>query len=939
MTQSQALAIMKTGANIFLTGEPGSGKTHTINKYVAYLRTRGIEPAITASTGIAATHIGGMTIHSWSGIGIKTSLNKYELNKIASTKHIVNRVRRAKVLIIDEVSMLPPAALSMIDAVCREIKQSPKPFGGIQIILVGDFFQLPPVMKTETEPLSRFAYDSPAWEQADLTVCYITEQYRQDDSDLLALLSAIRSNSFEDDHLRHIETRKIEHHAAPSGAPKLFSHNADVDRVNDEILAKLPGELREFSMFSKGPAALASVLKRGCLSPETLYLKIGAAVMFTKNNPKEGFVNGTLGTVENFNKQSGYPIIKTRRGEKIEVLPMDWTIEENRKVRARITQLPLRLAWAITVHKSQGMSLDEAVVDLSGVFEFGQGYVALSRVRRLSGLYLLGWNERAFQVHPEVLAKDAEFRAQSEQVTQTFGKLVGNEIAATHDSSVVLSKTDYILFRECPKNVWYKIHQPDIYYKSELSDFEKHIIETGNEVELVARQLFPDGVMIEGRDEAAQKLTEEYIAKRQATLFQPVFFKDKFMAAVDILQFNEKTNSYAIYEIKASNEADKKRHYYDLAFQVNLLRKCGLKIDVINLMHLNPDYVRDGALDIANLFKSDDVTREINGLCEEVALEMDQALDYLSSEAEPPGSCCCIYKGRSNHCTTFNHSNSHVPKYSVHDISRIGNSKKKLAELIDLGRFHLHEVPEDMELSVHQRNQIDSHVLDRVLINQGEIKKELENLVYPIYFVDYETFPSAIPMFNGFSPYQQIPFQYSLYVLESMGAKLKHFEFLHDKATDPSKAFAESLRKNIGSVGNVIVWNKGFECTINKHIAERVPEAADFIADLNSRVYDLMDIFTKQHYVHKDFKGSVSIKKVLPVLAPELSYKELAIQEGGTAASSWLKLVSPVIAIRQPAEKQSYINKAQLKKDMLEYCKMDTLAMVRILEELQKVIE
>ena len=448
MKQTQALSILKTGANIFMTGEPGSGKTHTINEYVAYLRARSIEPAITASTGIAATHIGGMTIHSWSGMGIKTNLDKYDLNKISSSKHIAKRVRRAKVLIIDEVSMLPPKTLSMVDAICREIKQSSEPFGGIQVVWVGDFFQLPPVIKkvavnnTPTtlieEPSCRFAYDSPAWERANPIVCYLTEQYRQDDRDFLALLSAIRHNVFGNDHLRHIETRKFEHHTAPIGAPKLFSHNADVDRVNDEILAKLPGEPHVFTMSSQGPDALASALKKGCLSPETLYLKIGAAVMFTKNNPKEGFVNGTLGRVEGFDKHNGHPIVKTRSGRRIEVEPMDWAVEENEKIRTRITQWPLRLAWAITVHKSQGMSLDEAVVDLSGVFELGQGYVALSRVRRLSGLYLLGWNERAFQVHPEVLEKDAKFRAQSEQTAHTFSTMTGDGIAAMHERFIRL---------------------------------------------------------------------------------------------------------------------------------------------------------------------------------------------------------------------------------------------------------------------------------------------------------------------------------------------------------------------------------------------------------------------------------------------------------------------------------------------------------------------
>ncbi|MBI5599885.1 MAG: helix-turn-helix domain-containing protein [Deltaproteobacteria bacterium] len=439
MTQSQALSILKTGANVFLTGEPGSGKTHTVNEYVAYLRARGIEPAITASTGIAATHIGGMTIHSWSGIGIKTKLDKYDFNKIASSRHIAKRVLRAKVLIIDEVSMLHPEALSMIDAICREIRRSSEPFGGIQVVLVGDFFQLPPIVKTKDgigaqrslieEPSARFSYDSPAWGLANPTVCYITEQHRQDDGDFLLLLSAIRRNAFDSSHLRHIETRKVERHTAPDGAPKLLSHNADVDRVNNEILAGLPGEPHVFAMSSQGHDALAAALKKGCLSPETLYLKVGAAVMFTKNNPKEGFVNGTLGAVEEFDAHSGCPIVKIRSGRRIKVETMDWAVEETGKTLARITQLPLRLAWAITVHKSQGMSLDEAVMDLRGVLEFGQGYVALSRLRRLSGLHLLGWNGRAFQVHPEVLAKDAQFRAQSEQAAH----MAGDKSAAIHE--------------------------------------------------------------------------------------------------------------------------------------------------------------------------------------------------------------------------------------------------------------------------------------------------------------------------------------------------------------------------------------------------------------------------------------------------------------------------------------------------------------------------
>jgi len=447
MTQDQALSILKTGANVFLTGEPGSGKTHTVNEYVAYLHERGVLPAITASTGIAATHIGGMTIHSWSGIGIKTQLTKYDLDKITSTEYVAKRILRATVLVIDEVSMLSSAMLSMVDAVCREIKRAPEPFGGMQVVLVGDFFQLPPIMKAEAvasaqtafikEPSVRFAYGSAAWARANPVVCYLTEQHRQDDHDFLSILSAIRSNGFGGNHLRQIEARKIEQRRAPDGAPKLFSHNADVDRVNDDMLAKLPGVPRVFTMSSQGRDTLVAVLQKGCLSPEILRLKVGAAVMFTKNNPKEGFVNGTLGSVLEFDQTSGYPIVKTRNGKRIEVEPADWRVEENGKVRARIMQLPLRLAWAITVHKSQGMSLDEAVMDLSQVFEFGQGYVALSRIRRLSGLHLLGWNERTFQVHPEVLAKDESFRAASGEAETAFAKVPPAELAKMHENFIV----------------------------------------------------------------------------------------------------------------------------------------------------------------------------------------------------------------------------------------------------------------------------------------------------------------------------------------------------------------------------------------------------------------------------------------------------------------------------------------------------------------------
>lgn len=452
MTQDEALTILKTGANVFLTGEPGSGKTHTINQYVEFLRAHNIEPAITASTGIAATHIKGMTIHSWSGIGIKERLSAYDLDKIAGNEKVAKRLMHAKVLIIDEVSMLSSNVFEMVEAACRVTRRSPRPFGGLQVVAVGDFFQLPPVMKNkmpaasdeemlfkpEEAPRAPFAYNAPAWRAFNPIVCYLEEQHRQEDETFLKVLSAIRAGEHRASDVSHIKTRLVDGNMAPKGSVRLFPHNADVDRINGEELKKVEGAERSYLMRSSGPAAAVESLKRGCLSPERLAVKVGAAVMFTKNNPAGSFVNGTLGVVTGFSA-TGAPVVKTRGGARIVAEPMEWPLEEDGKVKAKITQVPLRLAWAITVHKSQGMSLDSAVMDLSQAFEYGQGYVALSRVRSLEGLYLLGLNDRALEVHPEALEQDAQFREQSGSAAEVFSNMPRKELREMQEQFLKVS--------------------------------------------------------------------------------------------------------------------------------------------------------------------------------------------------------------------------------------------------------------------------------------------------------------------------------------------------------------------------------------------------------------------------------------------------------------------------------------------------------------------
>src|SRR3989344_4520046 len=386
MKQTEALDILKTGVNVFLTGEPGSGKTHTINEYIKWLRERGIEPAVTASTGIAATHINGMTIHSWSGIGVERDVSDWDIEMITGREKTARRIVDARLLIIDEVSMLDGRTLASVDRVLRSLRRrvlrQEEPFGGIQVIFVRDFFQLPPVSKERT---AQFAFESAAWRDANPITCYLSEQHRQQDPDFLDLLGALRCGAFSQAHESRLRGR-IGILSKEEVATRLYTHNADVDRINSDSLARIEGVAKRYTMQSRGSSALVATLKNNCLSPEILDLKIGASVMFTRNNFDAGYVNGTLGTVEDF-ADNGHPIVRTRAGAIKHVDPAEWAIQDGNKILARTTQVPLRLACAITVHKSQGMSLDAAVIDLAQAFEYGQGYVAISRVRTLAGLY------------------------------------------------------------------------------------------------------------------------------------------------------------------------------------------------------------------------------------------------------------------------------------------------------------------------------------------------------------------------------------------------------------------------------------------------------------------------------------------------------------------------------------------------------------------------
>jgi ATP-dependent exoDNAse (exonuclease V) alpha subunit len=419
MNQEFALAILKAGKNVFLTGSAGAGKTFVLNQYIQYLKERKVPVAITASTGIAATHMNGMTIHSWSGIGVKDSITLADLKSLGLKKYMSDKMDIVKVLIIDEISMLHKNQLDMVNQVLKFFKSNSLAFGGIQVIFAGDFFQLPPIGSDFQSNKEKFAFMSEAWLEAKLSVCYLTEQYRQSNNSLNQILNEMRSGNVTGNSLKLLENAS---NNKPSEliSTKLYTHNYDVDRENRTQLAALYNDSKVFLASTKGNETLLQMLKKSVLTDEELKLKIGAKVMFIKNNYDKDYMNGTMGEIIDFS-EDGFPMVKVKSGKLIEAEPEEWKIEDEKgKKLAVFNQVPLRLAWAITVHKSQGMTLDAAKIDLRKTFEKGQGYVALSRLKNLESLCLLGFNPIALTMDELAIKADKRFLELSNELETQF---------------------------------------------------------------------------------------------------------------------------------------------------------------------------------------------------------------------------------------------------------------------------------------------------------------------------------------------------------------------------------------------------------------------------------------------------------------------------------------------------------------------------------------
>ena len=487
-------------------------------------------------------------------------------------------------------------------------------------------------------------------------------------------------------------------------------------------------------------------------------------------------------------------------------------------------------------------------------------------------------------------------------------------------ASLKFSKSQFLRGLQCHKSLWLYKYKPELRTLPDQS--QQAIFDSGTEVGLLAQKLFPNGKEIIFKDASFTrkiKQTRELIKNGTETIYEATFSYNNVLVMVDIL--HKGSSGWGLHEVKSSTEL-KDIHISDLSVQYYVLSGCGLPISKASLVYINNQYVKNGELDIKELFSITELTNKIEesqGFVEDQLSQMNEMLK---------GKCPGIDIG--NHCDTpypcdfKDHCWSHVPEYSIFDIRGLYTSKK--FELYSKGILALSDIPDDYDLASSQRLQIASELTNKVTINKKGIKEFLDTLYYPLYFLDFETFMSAVPIFDGTRPYQQVPFQYSLHVLEDESAKLKHYEFLAKEGIDQREELIKSLTSKIPDEACIMVYNMTFEKRILRELSEQFPSYKNKLMDIHENILDLMAPFQKKDYYTKEMKGSYSLKLVLPALLPRLSYKGMAISDGGEAMNTYATL--HLLEDKKEVE--------QIRNDLLEYCKLDTFAMAKLLEKLNE---
>ncbi len=402
--QVRALDLVGSGKNIFITGGAGVGKSEVLK----LLRRRYPDLQVTSSTGISAVSVGGITIHSWSGIKLGREPAEEIVDRLYFSRDrspVYDRILSAKRLALDEVSMISGTKLTLIDQVLRGVRNVDEPFGGLQMVFFGDFLQLPPVEDYSEDPeLGRFAFESPSWRAADVQPVLLKKVFRQTQPEFIQALNEARMGYLSPAAMGVLATRYQVADPEPDKPPvRLFGLNADVDELNTRRLQELEGEETRYTAvdwFASDSIGRQGneLISKNCPAQLTLALKVGARVMLLKNlETPLGLANGSLGVVT---KLGDVPTVQFDNDQVRQVQPQKWEIDVGGRVIASRLQLPLRLAWAWTIHKSQGSSLTKVRISLQDSFEFGQGYVALSRARTLDGLFIDDGGAASIFAHP-----------------------------------------------------------------------------------------------------------------------------------------------------------------------------------------------------------------------------------------------------------------------------------------------------------------------------------------------------------------------------------------------------------------------------------------------------------------------------------------------------------------------------------------------------------
>ncbi|MDD4409779.1 MAG: DUF2779 domain-containing protein [Candidatus Pacebacteria bacterium] len=488
----------------------------------------------------------------------------------------------------------------------------------------------------------------------------------------------------------------------------------------------------------------------------------------------------------------------------------------------------------------------------------------------------------------------------------------------------MLSKTQFLYYLQCPKYLWLYKNKKEL-LKAE--DDIKYKQLQGEDVEFWVYGNYESGIDCKTDGSIFDDIdkTKEVLRSKPTVLIQPSFFDGDLFCRNDLLVFDVSSCSWDLIEIKATTKVED-IHIIDLAFQKQCLSNCGLEIGRAYVYCINNKYIRKGEIDPEKLILKEDVTDRVNFIEMSTRQRIEDALSFIEATHDEPD--VRIIKQCSNpyDCGFLDYCWRNVPDHSVYDLSL---KEEYLKELVSQDKLNIEDVPYEYVTRESKKGYYISKTTDKVMIDEDGIRKELANLTYPLYFLDYESYSPAIPLFDGFHPYQQMVFQYSLHKMVSSGSDILHYEFLSDEWANPVPELVKKLIEDIGDIGTVIVWNESFEKSRNKEMGEMCHKFKESLDSINSRVYDLATLFKKNYFIHKDFKGGWSIKLVLPALVPELSYKSLNVQNGGQASESYRELIDQSIGKD---------DKEGLRSDMLKYCELDTLAMVKILDKLNDII-